>query len=401
MLSVSSLAPNYRPLDVNVSSGSGVWLTDVHGRRYLDCLAGYSAVNFGHCHPEIMAAAVDQIGTLDLVSRAFNHDLLLPYAQELTALTGTETMLPMNTGAEAVETAIKAARKWGYLVKGVPEGEAEIIVAAGSFHGRTTTLVSFSTDPAARDHYGPYTPGFVVVPYADADAVAAAVTHNTVAVLVEPIQGEAGVRLPHADYLPRLRALADDNVFLLVVDEIQSGLGRTGHTLDQERVHVQADLTTLGKALGGGIMPVSAVVGRGDVLSLMSPGTHGSTFGGNPLACRIGLTVTRMLATGEYQERARGLEHHFSSRLNALVDDGLLGAARTVGLWAGVDVNPALGLSGRDICEGLQARGVLAKDTHGSTIRLSPPLTIEREELDLALDALEDTLRASGGRRVS
>lgn len=393
----SALAPNYRPLEVNLESGSGVWLTDVHGRRYLDCLSGYSAVNFGHCNPTLVAAATEQLGTLDLVSRAFNHSLLLPYAEELTALTGTETMLPMNTGAEAVETAIKAARKWGYLVKDVPENEAEIIVAAGSFHGRTTTIVSFSTDPAAHDHYGPYTPGFVVVPYDDVAAVAAAINRNTVAIMVEPIQGEAGVIIPSPDYLPALRTLADDHLVLLILDEVQSGLARTGYTLDQERVGVQGDLTTLGKALGGGIMPVSAVVGRGEVLALMSPGTHGSTFGGNPLACRIGLEVTRMLATGEFQARAQELEGYFRARLDGMVAAGLLAAARTVGLWAGIDAHPSLGMSGRDICEGLQERGVLAKDTHDTAVRLAPPLVIEQHELAQALDILEDTLRSAAG----
>lgn len=393
----SVLAPNYRPLEITIRSGQGVWLTDIHGRAYLDCLAGYSAVNFGHAHPRLVAAAHEQVARLTLISRAFNHDLLLPYAEALTTLTNTETMLPMNTGAEAVETAIKAARKWGYLVKGVPEGRAEIIVAANSFHGRTTTLISFSSDPAARDHYGPYTPGFVVVPYDDAGAVAAAITPETVAILVEPIQGEAGVIIPAPTYLPSLRELATANDVLLILDEVQSGLGRTGWTLDQERVGVEADLTTLGKALGGGLMPVSAVVGRHDVLSLMTVGTHGSTFGGNPLACRIGMVVVAMLDSGEFQQRARDLEGLLGDRLDGLVDEGLLSASRHVGLWAGIDANPELGLTGRQICEGLQARGVLAKDTHGSTIRLAPPLVIERHELEIALDALQDTLRAALG----
>jgi len=393
----SVLAPNYRPLDITLHSGQGVWLTDIHGGRYLDCLAGYSALNFGHSHPRLVAAAQEQVERLTLVSRAFNHDLLLPYAEALTTLTDTETMLPMNTGAEAVETAIKAARKWGYLVKGVPEDHAEIIVAEGSFHGRTTTIISFSTDPAAHAHYGPYTPGFVLVPYDDADAVAAAITPRTVAILVEPIQGEAGVLIPAPTYLPRLRELATANDVLLIVDEVQAGLGRTGWTLDQQRVGVEADLTTLGKALGGGLMPVSAVVGRHDVLSLMTAGTHGSTFGGNPLACRIALEVVAMLDSGEFQQRARAMEGYLGERLDALADEGLLNASRHVGLWAGIDVNPELGLTGRQGCEGLQARGVLAKDTHGSTIRLAPPLVIEPSELEIALDALDDTLHATLG----
>lgn len=389
------LAPNYTPLDITLSHGEGAWVTDIHGDRYLDCLAGYSAVNFGHANPRLVAAAQEQVGTLTLVSRAFNHELLVPYAEALTSLTGTETMLPMNTGAEAVETAIKAARKWGYLVKHIPDDRANIVVAANSFHGRTTTIISFSTDEKARDHYGPYTPGFTIVPYDDAAAVAEAMTEYTVAILIEPIQGEAGVVIPTPDYLPRLRAIADEWGALLIVDEIQAGLGRTGWTLDQQRVGVKADLTTLGKALGGGIMPVSAVVGLHDVLSLMTPGTHGSTFGGNPLAARIGLEVVSMLETGEYQQRARDLEGYFGERLDELAADGLVNATRHVGLWAGVDANPRLGLTGRQICEGLQARGVLAKDTHGSTIRLAPPLVIERDELALAMDALADTLHAA------
>lgn len=393
----SVLAPNYRPLDITLHSGQGVWLTDIHGGRYLDCLSGYSALNFGHSHPRLIAAAREQAERLTLVSRAFNHDLLLPYAEALTTLTDTETMLPMNTGAEAVETAIKAARKWGYLVKGVPENRAEIIVAADSFHGRTTTIISFSTDPAAHEHYGPYTPGFVIVPYDDADAVAAAITPETVAILIEPIQGEAGVLIPATTFLPRLRELATANDILLIVDEIQAGLGRTGWTLDQQRVGVEADLTTLGKALGGGLMPVSAVVGRHDVLSLMTAGTHGSTFGGNPMACRIGLEVVAMLDSGEFQQRARDLEGYLGERLDSLVDEGLLNASRHVGLWAGIDINPELGLTGRQVCEGLQARGVLAKDTHGSTIRFAPPLVIELAELEIALDALDDTLHTALG----
>lgn len=389
---MAHLAPNYAPLDVTLTQGGGAWLTDIHGNRYLDCLAGYSAVNFGHGHPALIAAAHEQLDSLTLVSRAFDHDLLTPFADALTALTGTEMMLPMNTGAEAVETAIKAVRRWAYLSKGVPDGQAEIIVAEGAFHGRTTTIISFSTDPDARDHYGPYTPGFVTVPYNDPDAVAAAITPNTAAILVEPIQGEGGVIIPSPDYLPRLRQLADAHNVLLVLDEVQSGLGRTGYTLDQQRVGVAADLTTLGKALGGGIMPVSAVVGRADVLGLLTPGTHGSTFGGNPLACRIGIAVVQLLKTGEFQERARALEAPLGERLDKLRERQLIADYRRVGAWAGIDVAPSLGLSGKEVCVRLRDRGVLAKDTHGSTIRLAPPLVISEAELHKALDALEDAL---------
>lgn len=389
---MGSLASNYAPLDVTLSHGSGAWLTDVNGTRYLDFLAGYSAVNFGHCHPTLTAAVHEQLDTLTLVSRAFKHDLLEPFADALTALTGTEMMLPMNTGAEAVETAIKAARRWAYLAKGIPEGTADIIVAANSFHGRTTTIVSFSTDPDARDHYGPHTPGFTIVPYDDADAVAEAITPTTAAILVEPIQGEGGVIIPSSDYLPQLRALADHHNILLILDEVQAGLGRTGYTLAQQRTGVAGDLTTLGKALGGGILPVSAVTGRADVLGVFTPGTHGSTFGGNPLACRVGIAVVHLLETGEFQARARKLERPLRERLTALHERGLITAFRNVGLWAGVDVDPAHGATAKDVCIGLRDRGVLAKDTHGSTIRLAPPLVITEQELHTAMDAFEETL---------
>ncbi|GAA3509282.1 ornithine--oxo-acid transaminase [Georgenia daeguensis] len=387
------LAPNYEPLHVVLVSGEGSWVTDVDGRRYLDCLAGYSALNFGHRHPALVAAAKEQLDAITLTSRAFTHDLLEPFARAVTSLTGTETLLPMNTGAEAVETAVKAARKWGYDVKGVPDGEATIVVASGAFHGRTTTIVSMSDDPLTRDGFGPYTPGFRIVPYGDADAVAAAVDGTTVAVLVEPVQGESGVIIPPADYLPRLRALCDEHDVLLVLDEIQSGLGRTGTTLAQDLVGVRADLTTLGKALGGGILPVSAVVGRRDVLGVLTPGTHGSTFGGNPLACAVGIAVADLLVPGTLQARAATLGAELRARVEALLAEGLLASARTVGLWAGLDVEPSLGMTGRQTCELLAAHGVLAKDTHGSTIRLAPPLNIEREDLDLALDILTKVLR--------
>jgi ornithine--oxo-acid transaminase len=387
------LAPNYHPLDVVLVAGEGSWVTDTEGRRYLDCLAGYSALNFGHRHPALVAAAKEQLDTLTLTSRAFSHDLLEPFARAVTSLTGTEMLLPMNTGAEAVESAVKASRKWGYDVKGVPDGQATIVVAAGSFHGRTTTIVSMSDDPETHDRFGPYTPGFRIVPFGDADAVAAAIDETTVAVLVEPIQGESGVIIPPAGYLPRLRALCDEHDVLLVLDEVQSGLGRTGTTLAQDLAGVRADLTTLGKALGGGILPVSAVVGRADVLGVLTPGTHGSTFGGNPLACAVGIAVVDLLVPGTFQARAATLGAELKARVDALVQEGLLASARTVGLWAGLDVEPSLGLTGRQTCELLATHGVLAKDTHGSTIRLSPPLNIEREDLDLALDILTKVLR--------
>jgi ornithine--oxo-acid transaminase len=389
----SRLVPNYHPLGVVIQSGEGAWVRDVEGRRYLDFLAGYSALNFGHRHPGLTRIAHEQLDRLTLTSRAFDHDLLDPFADALGELVGAEAVLPMNSGAEAVETAVKAARRWGHLVKGVPDGEANIVVAAGAFHGRTTTAISMSSDPLARTGFGPFTPGFVIVPYGDVDAVAAVLDVSTVAVLVEPVQGEAGVRIPPPDYLPRLRSLCDQAGVLLVLDEIQSGLGRAGATLAADLVGVRADITTLGKALGGGIVPVSAAVGRADVLGVLTAGTHGSTFGGNALACAVALGVIDLLRPGTVQARARALGEVLGTRLETLLAEGLLAGARRVGLWAGVDVPPALGLTGREVCARLAGRGVLAKDTHGSTIRLSPPLVIDEADLHHGIDMLADVLR--------
>ncbi|WP_448059179.1 ornithine--oxo-acid transaminase [Cellulomonas hominis] len=393
----SPLAPNYRPLPVTLASGSGSWVRDVDGLMYLDMLAGYSALNFGHRHPGLIAAAHAQLDRLTLTSRAFDHDLLLPFAAALTELAapvvvGTPMMLPMNTGAEAVETAIKAARKWGYEVRGVAPEQATIVVAANNFHGRTTTIVSFSTDEDARRGFAPYTPGFRVVPFGDVDALRDAIDETTVAVLLEPIQGEQGVVVPAAGYWPAVRALCTEADVLLIADEVQSGLGRTGTTFALELWGVRADLVTLGKALGGGILPVSAVVGRADVLGVLTPGTHGSTFGGNPLACAVGIAVVDLLRTGAPQARAAELGRHLHSRLHTLRESGLLEASRGVGLWAGIDVDPAR-MSGRELCERLLRHGVLAKDTHGATIRLAPPLTIALDDLDLAVDRLALALR--------
>jgi len=397
----SHLAGNYHPLPVQIASAEGAWVRDVAGIEYLDLLAGYSALNFGHRHPALVAAAHAQLDRLTLTSRAFEHDRLGLFADRLAALVGPlltpspdgrrTLVLPMNTGVEAVETAIKAARKWGYDVRGVAPDAATIVVASGNFHGRTTTVISFSDDDDARRGFGPYTPGFRVVPYADAAALAAAIDDTTVAVLLEPVQGEAGVVVPPADYLPAVRAICDARGVLLIADEIQSGLGRTGTTLACELVGVAPDLVLLGKALGGGIVPVSAVVGRGDVLGVLTPGTHGSTFGGNPLASAVGLAVVDLLATGELQARAATLGAHLQTRLAALVDDGLVAATRGVGLWAGVDVPPAQG-TGRDLAERLLARRVLVKDTHGHTLRISPPLVISADDLDWAIDQLADAL---------
>ncbi len=381
---------NYHPLPVVITSGEGAWVTDVAGRRYLDFLAGYSALNFGHRHPALVAAAMDQLGRMTLTSRAFHHNLLGAFCQELAQLTGTEMVLPMNTGAEAVESAIKVARLWAHRVKGVPDGTAEIVVAGGNFHGRTITLVSFSTDEVARAGFGPFTPGFVVVPYGDLDALRGAITSRTAAVLIEPVQGEAGVLVPPPGYLAGVRAACDDARALLIADEIQSGLARTGDLLALDHAGVRADLYTLGKALGGGILPVSAVVGQRAVLGVLRPGEHGSTFGGNPLACAVGRAVIALLAGGEFQARSRELGAHLHTRLRTLVGHGITQVTGR-GLWAGVHISPG-GPTGRMAAEALMARGVLCKETHATTLRIAPPLVITRDELDLALDAITDVL---------
>jgi ornithine--oxo-acid transaminase len=381
-------AHNYHPLPVVIAEAEGAWVTDVEGRRYLDLLAAYSALNFGHRHPRLVAAAQRQLARVTLVSRAFEHDQFGPFCAELAELAGLEMVLPMNTGAEAVETAIKAARKWGYEVKGVPPDQAVIVVFSGNFHGRTTTIVSFSTDPDARDGYGPYTPGFRIVPYGDTAALAAAMDSRVVGVLIEPIQGEAGVIVPPAGYLAAVRQLCTSHGALMIADEIQSGLGRTGTTFACEHEDVVPDMYLLGKALGGGIVPVSAVVSSRQVLGVFRPGQHGSTFGGSPLACAVGREVIAMLATGEYQERSAKLGTHLHDRLSALPREEVA-QVRGRGLWAGVEFTR---LGGREACERLAARGVLAKDTHGTTIRLAPPLTISEPDLDWALDQIADAI---------
>ncbi|MFI9060490.1 ornithine--oxo-acid transaminase [Streptomyces sp. NPDC053429] len=384
-------AHNYHPLPIVVSSAEGAWMTDVEGRRYLDMLAGYSALNFGHGNRRLIDAARAQLERVTLTSRAFHHDRFADFCTELAALCGKEMVLPMNTGAEAVETAVKTARKWGYEVKGVPDGHAKIVVAADNFHGRTTTIVSFSTDHEARDHYGPYTPGFEIVPYGDLTALSHALTSNTVAVLLEPVQGEAGVLVPPAGYLQGVRELTRERNVLFMADEIQSGLGRTGETFACAHEGVVPDVYILGKALGGGVVPVSAVVADRDVLGVFRPGEHGSTFGGNPLACAVALEVIAMLRTGEYQQRATELGDHLHRELNLLVGGGAVTAVRGRGLWAGVDIDPARG-TGREISEKLMELGVLVKDTHGSTIRIAPPLVISKEDLDWGLDQLRTVL---------
>ena len=385
------LARNYDPLPVVVSNAEDDWVTDVEGRRYLDLLSAYSALNFGHRHPELVKAAVDQIGRLTLTSRAFHNDRLGAFAAALAELCGKDLVLPMNTGAEAVETGIKTARAWAYRVKGVPADAARIIVAAGNFHGRTTTIVGFSDDPATRDGFGPFTPGFVTVPYQDAATIEAAIDENTAAVLIEPIQGEAGVIIPPQGYLRAVRELCTEHNVLLIADEIQSGLGRTGTTFACDREGVVPDLYLLGKALGGGILPVSAVVGDRDVLEVFRPGEHGSTFGGNPVAAAVGLRVVELLRTGEFQERSTTLGHYLTGLLDELLGHGRT-EVRVAGLWAGVDVEPSRG-TGREVAQKLLARGVLVKDTHGQTIRIAPPLTIRAADLGWAVEQLKLVLQ--------
>jgi ornithine--oxo-acid transaminase len=384
-LSEAHSAHNYHPLPIVIAEAEGAWVTDADGRRYLDMLAAYSALNFGHRHPALIAAAQRQLDRVTLVSRAFDHDQFGLFCAELAELAGMEMVLPMNTGAEAVETAIKTARKWGYEVKGVPADEAVIIAFDGNFHGRTTTIISFSTDPDARASFGPYTPGFRVVPYGDAGALAAAMDRNVVGVLIEPIQGEAGVVVPPPGYLAAVRDLCTEHGALMIADEIQSGLGRTGATFACEHEAVRPDMYLLGKALGGGIVPVSAVVSSREVLGVFQPGQHGSTFGGNPLACAVGREVIALLATGDYQNRSAKLGAHLHDRLSALPRD-LVRQVRGRGLWAGIEFTS---LPGRVACERLAAHGVLAKDTHGTAIRLAPPLVISEPDLDWGLDQLE------------
>ncbi|MCU1628947.1 MAG: ornithine-oxoacid aminotransferase [Pseudonocardia sp.] len=385
-------AHNYHPLPVVIADGQGVWVTDVEGRRYLDFLAGYSALNFGHRHPVLTAAAHRQLDRVTLTSRAFGNDQLGPFCTELAALLGKQRVLPMNTGAEAVESGLKVARKWGYEVKGVPAGRARIVVAAEAFHGRTISVVSFSTDPEARGGFGPFTPGFDVVPYGDAAALRAAITPETVAVLLEPVQGEAGVIVPPPGYLAAVREICTASNVLYVSDEVQAGLGRTGHVLATRAAGVDADVYLLGKALGAGIMPVSAVVADSDVLGVLKPGQHGSTFGGNPLACAVGRAVVGLLAEGSLLEHTRAMGEILHEGLREIVGHGAT-AVRGVGLWAGVDVDPELG-TGREVCERLAALGVLAKDTHGPTVRLSPPLVITEPDLHTALAALRHALQS-------
>jgi len=385
-------AHNYHPLDIVISRGEGVWVWDVEGNRYMDCLAAYSAVNQGHDHPRIVAALTEQAARLSLTSRAFRNDRFGPFCEKLATLTGYDKVLMMNTGAEAVETAIKAARKWGYEVKGVPADAARILVFGGNFHGRTTTIVGFSDDPGARDGFGPYPPGFERVPYGDLAATRAAFGPDVVAVLVEPIQGEGGVIVPPADFLPGLRALCDEHDALLLCDEIQSGLGRAGALFAHRLAGVRADGVTIGKALSGGVYPVSAFLADDAVMQVFTPGTHGSTYGGNPLACAVAEAALDVLVDEGLVER--------SAELGAVLRDGIeaIGSphvkeVRGAGLWIGVELHESAG-GARRFCEALKDEGLLCKETHVHTIRFAPPLVVEREELDWALERIGKVLGA-------
>ncbi len=383
-------AHNYHPLDVVLSRAEGPWVWDVDGRRYLDCLSAYSAVNQGHNHPRIVAALVEQAQKLALTSRAFRNDRFGPFCEKLCGLLGFDRVLMMNTGAEAVETAIKAARKWGYEIKGVAPGAAKIIVFDGNFHGRTTTIVGFSDDPLANSGYGPFAPGFVSVPYGDADAVEQAFDDDVVAVLVEPIQGEGGVVMPPAEFLPKLRALCDARQALLICDEIQSGLGRAGEWLAHTAAGVRADAVTIGKALSGGLYPVSAFLASEAVMAVFTPGTHGSTYGGNPLACAVAEAACDVLVEERLVERSAELGAWFLDALAGLGAD-TVAEVRGAGLWAGVQLLEEAG-GARRYCEALRREGILAKETHVHTIRFAPPLVIERADLEWAVDRIGTVL---------
>ena len=383
-------AHNYHPLGIVVASGAGAWVSDVEGRRYFDALAGYSALNFGHANPRLVARAHRQLDTLTLTSRAFHSDQLGPFVRDLATLCGKDAVLPMNTGVEAVETSLKVARRWGYEIKGVPDGHANIVVMEGNFHGRTTTVVSFSTDDLARRDYGPYTPGFRIVPYGDLAALTEAVDEHTVAVLLEPIQGEGGVLIPPVGFLPGVRDLCTRRNVLMIADEVQSGLARTGRTFACEHEDVVPDIYVLGKALGGGIMPVSAIAADRYVLDVIIPGSHGSTFGGNPFAAAIGQEVVAMLATGEFQRRAAEMGELMAPRLERLRDRGVI-AVRVRGAWAGLDIDPSL-MTGYELCHRMAERGVLAKDAHDSTIRLAPPLVASDDDIAFMVDVIDASL---------
>jgi len=385
-------ANNYKPLDVVLHRGEGIWVWDVEGKKYLDCLSAYSAVNQGHCHPRILKALTEQAQQLTLVSRAFRTDQLGPFYKEICELTGSHTVLPMNSGAEAVETAIKAVRKWGYEVKQVPEGQAEIIVCANNFHGRTLTIVGFSTEEQYRQGYAPFTPGFKIIPFGDAEALEQAITPNTVGFLVEPIQGEGGVIVPPAGYLKDARRICDENNVMLILDEIQTGLGRTGKLFAEEHDGIEADLTIIGKALSGGFYPISAVLSNKEVLGVFKPGDHGSTFGGNPLACAVARAALKVLTEENLIENSATLGSYMRDRLREIASPHVK-EIRGKGLMIGVELHPQAG-GARRFCEALQTKGLLCKETHQHVLRIAPPLIIQKPDIDWALERLKDVLTA-------
>lgn len=380
-------AHNYRPLDVVLTRGQGIWVWDVDGRKYLDCLSAYSAVNQGHCHPRILAALIEQANKLTLTSRAFRNDQLALFYQEICDLTHSHKVLPMNSGAEAVETVIKAVRKWGYRVKGVPRNQAEIIVCANNFHGRTITIVGFSTDEPYREGFGPFTPGFNVIPFGDSEALESAITPNTVGFLVEPIQGEAGVIVPPSGYLARAKAICQKNNIVFILDEIQTGLGRTGKLLAEEHDYIEADLSIIGKALSGGFYPISAVLSNKEVLGVLRPGDHGSTFGGNPLACAVARMALKVLTEEGMIDNAAKMGDYFISQLRS-INSPHIKEVRGKGLLIGVELKPEAG-GARRFCEMLMKKGLLCKETHENTVRFAPPLIIGKEEIDWALERIE------------
>jgi ornithine--oxo-acid transaminase len=388
-------ARNYAPFNVVLTRGLGVWVWDVDGRRYLDCLSAYSAVNQGHCHPRILAALIEQASRLAITSRAFMNDQLPLFCEELCAATNSHKVLPMNSGAEAVESAIKVARKWGYEIKGVPRDQAEVVVCANNFHGRTLTIVGFSTDTTARDGFGPFTPGFSrIVPFGDAAALEAAITANTVAFLVEPIQGEAGVIIPPAGYFKSVREICTRNNVILILDEIQTGLGRTGRLLAEEHEGIEADLTLIGKALSGGFYPVSAVLSNDEILGVLKPGEHGSTFGGNPLACAVARTALKVLIEEGMVENACAMGAHFLTGLRQIKSSAVK-EVRGRGLMIAIELHPQAG-GARHYCNALRRRGVLCKDTHDHTIRISPPLVVTQDEISWALEQFDAALGRLG-----
>ncbi|MCC7145003.1 MAG: ornithine--oxo-acid transaminase [Phycisphaeraceae bacterium] len=386
-------AKNYKPLDVVLARGQGIWVWDVEGNKYLDCLSAYSAVNQGHCHPKIVATMIAQAQKLTLTSRAFRNDQLGLFYKEICELTDSHMVLPMNSGAEAVESVLKAVRKWGYRVKGVPEGQAEIIVCENNFHGRTVTIVGFSSEAQYRDGYAPFTPGFIRVPFGDAEAMEKAITPRTVAVLVEPIQGEGGIIVPPADYLATVRRMCDREGIIMVTDEIQTGLGRTGRMLAEEHYGVQADVTLIGKALSGGVYPISAVLSNKEVLGVFHPGDHGSTYGGNPLACAVARTAMRVLVEEGMIENADRVGGYFLEQLRG-IKSSVVKEVRGRGLLIGLELVPQAG-GARRFCEALRTKGLLCKETHDHVIRFAPPLIIQRPEVDWALERIADVLKTN------